>query len=413
MRNWVRLALSVAAGSTLAACGALQPQTPLNPSRGGLSPSQSLGPQAYHILHPFGRSSDDGKNPAADLLEVNGSLYGTTVNGGLYGSGTVFSITTSGQETVLHNFKRSARDGGLPMGKLLYVNGLLYGTTNLGGKNDSGTVFSMTLNGSETVLHSFDSTYFYRRNKGAEPRAGLVDIKGTFYGTTALGGDGPGCASGDYCGTVFSITKNGAFKLLHGFGRGADGSLPEASLLNVNGVLYGTTAFGGEFTDGTVFSITTTGNYNTIYSFGGSQSDGQRPMSALIDVQGVLYGTTGSGGSAGLGAVFSITTNGSENTVYSFAPSGSGDGSQPLAALKNVRGVFYGTTSLGGSNNIGTVFKLTKSGVETVLHSFGDGKGVNPVAGVLAVGGTLYGTTYGRKPGMVKRSFGNVFSLKI
>jgi uncharacterized repeat protein (TIGR03803 family) len=296
------------------------------------------------------------------------------------------------------------------MGSLLNINGMLYGTTAYGGKNDGGTVFSMTLSGSAKVLHSFGSTYSYRQNGGAVPRAGLINVNGTLYGTTALGGDGPGCASGDYCGTVFSVTRSGQFKLLHNFGKGADGSLPQAPLLNVNGVLYGTTTRGGEHTNGTIFSITTAGDYKTVYSFGGTQNDGRAPTSALINVQGLLYGTTSSGGSGNQGTVFSITTDGSENIVYSFAANGGG-GIGPAAALKNVKGVFYGTTSSGGVNDAGTVFQLTKSGKETVLHSFVKGEGVNPVAGVIAVDGTLYGSTYGSSAYGVKRSFGNVFSL--
>ncbi len=405
--NVLRCGLSAAA-ALLAGCGGSP--LPLSSSSQGLAPQQPLGSQAFHILHPFGRSAKDGKNPASDPIDVGGALYGTTVFGGSHGDGTVFSIATSGEEAVLHSFARGAHDGGLPMGRLLYANGMLYGTTAYGGKNDGGTVFSMTLDGKEKLLHSFGSTYSYRRNGGAVPRAGLIDVNGTLYGTTALGGDGPGCASGLYCGTVFSVTTSGQFKLLHNFGKGADGSLPQAPLLNVNGVLYGTTTRGGELNEGTVFSVTTSGDYETVHSFGVTQNDGRAPTSALINVQGLLYGTTGSGGSGNQGTVFSITTDGSESIVYSFAASGS-NGIGPAAALKNVRGVLYGTTSGGGANDAGTVFKLTKSGKEALLHSFAKGDGVNPVAGVLAVDDTLYGTTYGSSPYGAKHSFGNVFSL--
>jgi uncharacterized repeat protein (TIGR03803 family) len=405
----LRYGLSLgAAAALLTGCGGSQ--IPLGASPQGLGPQQALAQRAYHIIHPFGRSMGDGKNPAADLINIKGTLYGTTVGGGSHGAGTVFSITTNGEENVLHSFGRNAHDGGLPMGRLLNVNGTLYGTTAYGGKNDGGTVFSMTLSGSVKVVHSFDSTYSYTRNGGAVPRAGLINVNGTLYGTTALGGDGPGCASGDLCGTVFSVTKSGQFKLLHNFGKGSDGSLPQAPLLDVNGTLYGTTTRGGEHTNGTIFSITTAGDYTTLYSFGGTQNDGRNPMSALINVQGLLYGTTNGGGSGTQGTVFSITTDGSENIVYSFASDGA-DGVGPTAALKNVKGVLYGTTSSGGVNDVGTVFKLTKSGKETVVHSFDKGDGVNPVAGVIAVGGTLYGTTYGRTVGMVRRSYGDVYSL--
>jgi len=206
------------AGVLLTGCGGSE--SPLSPSPLGLAPQQSHAESAYHIIHPFGRSKGDGANPVADLIDVGGTLYGTTVGGGSDGSGTVFSITPNGVETVLHSFARNAHDGGLPMGRLLNINGTLYGTTAYGGKNDGGTVFSMTLSGSVKVLHSFGSTYSYRQNGGAVPRAGLINVNGTLYGTTALGGNGPGCASGDYCGTVFSVTRSGQFKLLHNFGKG-------------------------------------------------------------------------------------------------------------------------------------------------------------------------------------------------
>jgi len=146
-----------------------------------------------------------------------------------------------------------------------------------------------------------------------------------------------------------------------------------------------------------------------VHSFGVTQNDGQEPTSALINVQGLLYGTTSSGGSGNQGTVFSITTEGSENIVYSFAASGR-NGIGPAAALKNVRGVFYSTTPSGGANDAGTVFKVTKNGKETVLHSFVKGDGVNPVAGVIAVDGTLYGTAFGSNAYKSKQ-YGNVFSL--
>jgi uncharacterized repeat protein (TIGR03803 family) len=361
-----------------------------------LTPQQSLAQQAYHILHPFGRSSEDGTNPAADLIDIKGTLYGTTVAGGdSCCSGTVFSVTTSGKEMVLYRFASSDRsDGYQPAAGLLDVKGMLYGTTSGGGTtNSAGTVFSVTLGGTEKVLHSFD----FIGGGGSAPLAGLINVNGTLYGTTS------GTYPYDY-GTVFSITTRGKYKVLHRFGEsGDDGANPKAALLNVGGTLYGTTAHGGRFGGGTVFSINMGGQEDVLHEFRGGD-DGAVPSSALIDVQGTLYGTTAAGGPSGDGTVFSITTPGIEKVVHTFSGR---DGSQPVAALKNVRGVLYGTTRSGGSNNLGTVFKIAKSGKETVVHSFARGDGVNPVAGVIAVGGTLYGTTYGNGP----HSLGDVYSL--
>jgi uncharacterized repeat protein (TIGR03803 family) len=128
-------------------------------------------------------------------------------------------------------------------------------------------------------------------------------------------------------------------------------------------------------------------------------------MSGLIEVNGTLYGTTIKGGSDS-GTVFSITTDGVEKIVFSFAASGT-NGSQPVAGLIDVKGVLYGTTSVGGVKNVGTVFSVTTSGEEQVLHSFRAGCGKNPRAALLEIGGTLYGTTYGA----TYKNHGNVFSL--
>ena len=142
------------------------------------------------MLHSFGYG-DDGATPAAALIEVNGTLYGTTGTGGKPGCynydtcGTVFSITPSGTEKVLHRFL-TGNDGRGPDAPLIEVKGKLYGTTIYGGAytcvSRCGTVFSITLNGKERVLHSFS------KPDGAHPQAGLIDVDGTLYGTTNEGG---------------------------------------------------------------------------------------------------------------------------------------------------------------------------------------------------------------------------------
>ncbi len=384
------------AAALLAGCGGSQPPLSVPPQE--VSPQQSHAEATYNILHEFGVSPDDGKNPAAELINVNGTLYGTTVGGGSHIYGTVFSITQNGDETVLHSFG-ARRDGANPMAGLLNVKGTLYGTTAGGGAKGGGTVFSITQAGIERILYSFDSSNrIHRQPDGSNPVAGLTNVNGTLYGTTLAGGSHK-CDTDDYCGTVFSITTDGQFKVLHSFGAfNNDGANPEAALLNVNGTLYGTTLGGGKYGGGTVFSITTAGKYHTLFSFG----TGECLASALIDVQGTLYGTTSGCGHGG--SVFSITTGGTLKTIFSFNGS---DGSNPVAGLIDVKGVLYGTTAIGGAKNRGTVFSVTTSGEETVLHSFRAGGGVNPRAALLAVGGTLYGTTYGS----INETHGNVFSL--
>ena len=389
-----RFALNLGtAAALIAGCGGSQP--PVSLSREGVAPQQSLGDQAYRILHEFGRSAGDGTNPYAGLIDVKGTLYGTTLNGGSNNSGTVFAITKTGEETVLHSFAgsefSSSSDGAQPAAGLIDVNGTLYGTTYAGGAHlcggvTCGTVFSITTSGTEKVLHSFD----YSATDGALPYAGLIDVNGALYGTTLQGGAHQ--CGGLTCGTVFSITTSGTEKVLYSFGKEArDGVYPEAALLDVGGTLYGTTSQGGTYGRGTVFIISTAGKERVLYSFGASgYHDGTDPSSALIDAGGTLYGTTEKGGDGASGTVFSITKFGRQNLIYSF---NGDDGSQPVAGLIDVKGLLYGTTFMGGVKNVGTVFSVTKSGGEKVLHSFRAGSGENPFAGLVEVGGTLYGTT--------------------
>jgi len=232
----------------------------------------------------------------------------------------------------------------------------------------------------ETVLYSFGGSH------GAKPAASLINVDGVLYGTTQNGGT-------NGLGTVFKITTSGMESVVHNFGGAGDGDVPTASLLDINGVLYGTTTGGGAHNDGTVFKITPSGTESVIYSFAGG-SDGVGPSANLTDVDGVLYGTTLSGGANGNGGtVFRITTSGMETVLHSFG--GGRDGANPTAGLTNVDGVLYGTTEIGGANGVGTVFKITVSGAETVLHSFGDGTGKEPLGGLTNVNGVLYGTTEG------------------
>jgi uncharacterized repeat protein (TIGR03803 family) len=319
------------------------------------------------VLHRFGGSGDGVFPVFGDLIDVKGKLYGTTSGAGANNAGTVFTITPSGKETTLYSFGGfGSGDASNPYAGLINVNGALYGTTYTGGANDYGTVFTITPSGKETVLHSFVGG----SGDGQEPFAGLINVKGTLYGTTYIGG-GTGCGLG--CGTVFAITTSGKETVLHSFGGSGDGSEPWAALINVKGTLYGTTTLGGGTGCGgdgcgAVFTITPSGTETVLYSFGASGSgDGFFPAAGLLNVKGTLYGTTTSGGGTGCGGdgcgtVFAITTSGSETVLHSF--SGSADGVHPYAGLIDVNGTLYGTTYQGGGNNncargCGTVFSIT------------------------------------------------------
>jgi uncharacterized repeat protein (TIGR03803 family) len=409
--------LSCVAAALLAGCGGSQPPIGASGTMPQASALVARAASTnYKVVYSFG-GSPDGGGPRASLIDVGGVLYGTTAGGAPYSGktanlcgvlyrycGTVFSMTRSGSEKVLHDFGGSP-DGGAPLAGLIDVGGTLYGTTQFGGRHIAcdlfytvgcGTVFSITPSGKEKVLHSFGRSY----TDGFYPRASLIEVKGALYGTTQFGYLGDGCDNRQGCGIVFRITRSGREKVLHRFGSGSDGVQPAAGLIDVKGTLYGTTEFGGANCGanggcGTVFTITPSGVEKVLHSFSGT--DGANPQASLIELKGKLYGTTIDGGEYHDGTIFSITPSGKEKVLYSFG--GGADGATPVASLIKVKSALYGTTENGGayfcgSVTCGTVFRITTSGTLTVLHSFGGGTdGKFPVASLINVNGTLYGTT--------------------
>lgn len=400
----------------LAGCGQ---QLMTNPwqslvNQGRPSLSRKVTSPGYKVLYSFGAYPTDGVTPEASLIPVNGTLYGTTIGGGsgCYpsgGCGTVFSLTTSGGESIVHSFS-GAKDGALPYAGLMNANGVLYGTT-AGGASSGGTVFSITTLGKETVLHDFGGS------DGADPHASLVEIGSTLYGTTVFGGS-------LQIGTVFEITRSHRETVLHSFSGtrvGGDGKYPAARLLNLNGILYGTTYKGGAMDRGTVFKITQTGTESVLYNFKGGPNDGAYPLGGLTYVKGAFYGTTSGGGNAcegcfnnpGDGTIFRITPSGAESVVYKFKSYPS-DGAVPHGDLLYRNGTFYGTTEYGGANcavsyGCGTIFSSTPSGSETMLYSFQPSEGSYPVAGLIYLNGTFYGTT--SSGGAYRR--GTIFSFSL
>jgi len=271
--------------------------------------------------------------------------------------------------------------GGIPQAGLLLHNGLLYGTTSSYGKG-SGTVFSIDAFGKVRVVYAFNDY-----PDGQYPEAGLIWFDGALYGTTSAGGSHGG-------GTVFSVTTGGIERVVHSFGKRGDGSLPAAGLIALDGVLYGTTKNGGLRDKGTVFELDASGE-RILHSFSGAPNDGGHPTAGLVRYKNALYGTTRAGGrTAAGGTVYKVTPFGEEGVVHSFGVK-SGDGENPSGPLVVVNGEFYGTTLHGGRpGGFGTVFAMSPTGSEDVLHAFVAGSdGAFPVAGLLAVGGELYGTT--------------------
>jgi uncharacterized repeat protein (TIGR03803 family) len=353
------------------------------------SPNTQNGPET--VLHSFGASSTDGNVPYAGLImDTSGNLYGTTTLGGANNVGTVFKISTSGTETMLHSFGAGSTDGQHPdAGLVMDSAGNLYGTTLFGGANNVGTVFKISTSGTESTLYSFGAS----STDGKGTYAGLImDSAGNLYGTTYEGG-------ANNKGTVFKISASGTESILYSFGASStDGEYSYAGLImDSAGNLYGTTEFGGANDEGTVFKISASGTESILYSFGASSTDGVQPYAGLImDSAGNLYGTTVDGGAKNAGTVFKISVSGTESILYSFGAS-STDGEVPQGGLiMDSAGNLNGTTSKGGANSTGTVFKISASGVESILYSFGASStdGVWPEVGlIMDSSGNLYGTT--------------------
>ena len=320
------------------------------------------------------------------------------------GCGTVFEMTPDDTLTTLYNFCSQANcsDGSYPIGALVQAaDGAFYGTTQDGGTHGWGTVFKIRPTGKLTTIYNFCT----RQNcaDGAEPVAGLVQGRnGNFYGTTRGGGLINLCLYG--CGTVFEITPTGRLTTLYNFcilTNCADGNEPFGQLvLAANGNFYGETLYGGSsvYEKGTIFEITPGGYLTTLFSFNGTNGSG--PQGGLIQAtSGDLFGITGGGGSNGGGTIFRVTPRGKLSTVYNFCSlSGCADGVYPYGpVVQGTDGNFYGTTS-GQDFSGGTIFETDAGGVLTTLYNFcslpGCSDGGDPLAGLLqATDGMFYGTT--------------------
>ena len=317
-------------------------------------------------------NGSDGETPFAGLIaDANGDLFGTTYNGGANDDGTVFEIAKSSTgyasaPTTLVSF--NGADGATPFAGLIAdANGDLFGTTTSGGGSNSGTVYVIVKTSSgyasaPTTLVSFNGS------DGATPLGLIADANGDLFGTTNVGG-----ANGT--GTAFEIAKTpagyaSAPTTLVNFNH-ADGENPTAGLIeDTKGDLFGTTNTGGafDFNDGTVFEIAkTSAGYasapTTLVTFGGS--DGMDPYGLITDANGDLFGTTNSGGASDDGTVFEIakTSAGYASVPTTLVSFNGSDGASPAATLiADANGDLFGTTESGGANNAGTVFEITDSG---------------------------------------------------
>ena len=368
-----------------------------------IQPAQA---QTYSVLYSF-TGGTDGAYPSAGLiLDKAGNLYGTTGENAQAGCtsycGDVFKIDPKGNETTLHTFV-GGNDGSAPSSGVVRDQvGNLYGTTLNGGKGAGslGVVYKLDPAGKETILHYFPKT----PKDGIAPDGVVLDSEGNLYGTTI---EGPGSGCGYGCGIIFKLNSAGKETITTRFnepGYWEAGYLVRDAAGNEYGVvgIGGGTGCGG-IGCGAVFKVDTAGKVSIVYAFKGG-SDGNEPNGpVVIDKAGNLYGITWEGGNtvacppSGCGTIYKIDTTGKETVLHKFSLR---DGFLPYGNLVlDSKGNLYGTTAAGGANCLpggcGTVYKLSKTGKETVLYSFkGKTDGDQPFAGLVQdKAGNLYGTT--------------------
>src|SRR5579864_3578624 len=360
------------------------------------------------LIYSFAGGSD-GKYTDTELVRDSAAnLYGSSVQGGLYGGGTVFQVTSAGVHTVLYNFTGGA-DGGEPYkGVTLDAHGNLFGTAVTGGggscEGGCGVVFMLTNSGGSwnfSVIHTFTGGA-----DGSGPGSPVsIDKNGNVYGTTPTGG-----ANG--MGVVYKLMSNATggwtLHVIHTFTGGADGGGGSAGrlLIDAGGNLYGVCTVGGANGFGTVYKMSSVqGQWQltTLYAFK-DQPDGALPYGGVVfDKLGNLYGTTYYAGANDVGTVYKLTRNNgtwTESVLYSFK--GGTDGASPISSLvADAAGNFYGTTSDGGAAtcSCGVIFKMTRGTTgkwtESVVYRFpgtpNPGFAYNGL--VNGTAGTFYGAT--------------------
>jgi uncharacterized repeat protein (TIGR03803 family) len=353
----------------------------------------------------FGGSGPEHPDRATLLLHTDGNFYGTTPDGGVHGHGTIYRVTPAGAVSVLVNFTGMSgpRTGSEPFGGLVSDGaGALWGTTQAGGADDRGTVFKVDVStGALTTLAEFSGEG--APVAGGRPSTALVSDGNFFWGTTEVGG-------GSDLGTIFKIHKTtGQLNTVVEFtgdGGLAKGSYPSSELVSDgDGFLWGTTYAGGAQSFGTVFKVeTASGALSTVVQFDGTgTAPGGAPYGGLVsDGLGFLWGTTSLGGSSGFGTVFKVNTStGMLSTPLEFTGNGgTTPGSEPLGTLAtDGAGNLWGTTSKGGASGAGTIFKVSVStGAFSPVQSFtgaaGAVRGLEPIAGLVSDGeGFFWGTT--------------------
>jgi uncharacterized repeat protein (TIGR03803 family) len=357
--------------------------------------------QTLKTLVSFDGSS--GTYPSSIVQGTDGDLWGTTSGGGQPSCGTAFNMTPAGALTTAFTF--NCTDGNEPGGLTQGTDRNYYGTTFFGGTRNGGTVFKPGPGGVLTVLVNFALD----GSSGSGPVGSLTQgTDGNFYGATYGGGN-----ASSY-GTNYKITSRGTLTTLYEFDF-THGAQPYAGPIEgTDGNFYGTTYSGGAYGGGTVYKITSQGVLTVLYSFGQSSSGGFAPVTSLVQGRdGNFYGTTPDGGTNNDGTAFKITPSGVFTNLHDFAET---DGRSPAGLVQATDGNFYGSTSYGGTNDAsGTIFKMTAAGTVTTLHNFDSTDGTNPSMLVQDTNGNLFGLTGGGGDLNCNPSYGcgTIFSLTV
>jgi uncharacterized repeat protein (TIGR03803 family) len=315
----------------------------------------------FTVLHAF--NGNDGMNPNGPLVfGSDGELYGTTATGGSGSDdgGVVYKVSTAGIFTQLHALDPIAEASGLQSGLVLASDGNFYGIAAGGGSAGLGALYRVSPSGVFAIVHSFTAA------EGSEFQSPpILGPDGNLWSTSG-GGPGQCGPSGNQCGFVYKITLAGVLTNVYQFTGGADGGYGGVNggnylgglALGTDGNFYGLTYNGdGPAPKGTIFKVTPAGALTTLHTFTGV--DGDQPRAALIQgPDGNFYGTTFTGGAGGAnhGVVFSISPSGSFTVLHSFTGT---DGENPDSTLILAQdGSLYGTTSGGGANNLGILYKV-------------------------------------------------------
>lgn len=315
----------------------------------------NLNTQQETTLYTFS-GSEDGRCPVSLSQGSDGDLYGATIFGGVYNAGILFSYNLdAGNKITLYSFG-SRGDGAYPDGDVIQgIDGNLYGTTSGGGRYYRGTVFSYNLNNQgEKVIHSFGNG-----TDGAYPISHLIESSdGVLYGITERGGVYNKNPYRGY-GTVFKVSLDGTESVLYSFSN-TNGDDPNNLIKGNNNDFYGTTYFGGRYQSGTIFTVIPDVISNSLYSFLGKNGDGGAPSSLLMLTNGMLYGTTewgGSGDDCGTIFTYNLTTQ-KESVIHSFQSNEYYRGCVPFSMISAKDGNLYGTTGYGGVYGSGTIFMV-------------------------------------------------------